>query len=175
MKKEEKIQEILRQAYDYARSGKYADCIFIESKLRSEGFTLAERVLDDPSIRDELDSLCRVATSKEEVERIKRFDSWLDKSVSVVRPAIKEAAPEVLLFVHDSTLFVKGPTRSFKIRRKFGSNELEVAKSWVEKDNEWLQSYTYNQIPDSNFEEITGERAVELVMGFVRSGKARKS
>ncbi len=172
MKKEEKIKEIRKRAYEYAKTGEYDEWISIEFKLRSEGFPEARRVLDDRFIRKELTSLCKVATSPEEVERRNRFDNWLNETMNVVSPAVKEVAPEVSLFVHDKTLFVNRPTYSFEIRRRFGSNEIEVTKVWEEEDGRRYRTLTPDRIQNSNFEEITNERAVELIMGFVRSAAA---
>lgn len=173
IKKEEKIQGIHKRAYEYAKTGKYGDVGDIELKLRSEGFTLAERVLDDRFIREEINSLCKVATSPQEVERRNRFDIWLNEIVGGVSLAIREEAHEVSLFVHDNTLFVNGPTYSFEIRRNFGNNELEVTRVWEEEDGQRYRYLTPDRIPDSNFEEITDSHAVALVMKFVRSGKAK--
>ena len=175
MKKEEKIQEIRKRAHEYAMTGDYDGWISIEFKLRSEGYTLAEQVLEDDLLRNQLDSLCEIAVSPEEVERRNRFKKWLDKTRSHVSPIVKKESPEVLLFVHNKTLFVNGPTYSFEIRRSFASNELEVTRVWEEKDGQRYRSLTPDRVPELNFEEITGERAVELITGFVRSGAAKAS
>jgi len=174
MKKEEKIQEILKRAYEYAKTGKYNEWISIEFKLRSEGFPEARRVLDDRFIREELTSICKVATSPEEVERRNRFGIWLKKANDGLLPNSRNETPdEVNVHVYDKHLYVEGPICIFRIRRRFGNNDLEVAKKWMEKDGRWLTEITYRLIPDSDLEKITEERTVELIMGFVKTAAAK--
>ena len=65
VKKEEKIQQIIKRAYEYAESGEYKKCLDIEHKLISEGFLLAEEVLDDDFLCAQLESICERAASPE--------------------------------------------------------------------------------------------------------------
>jgi predicted transcriptional regulator len=59
MKKQERTAEILKRAYEYARSGKHLNYISIEHQLESEGLSGAKIVLDAEHIHDELNALCK--------------------------------------------------------------------------------------------------------------------
>ncbi len=170
MKREQKIQEILKRADEYAATGKHDNWLSIERRISSEGFPEARRVLDERFIRDRLDSLCKVATSPEEVERRNLFDSWLNEQVGEVQATAKEAAPEVSLTVVEGTAYIHGPAHRFEISRAFGSRALVVTNVFKD-DDRWYRNISPKQIPNSNFDEITGERAVELFMGFVHKSE----
>jgi len=59
MKKREREEQILKWAYDYAKSGEYSDYVSIEIKLRSEGFIEARTLLDSEFVRNEINNLCK--------------------------------------------------------------------------------------------------------------------
>jgi hypothetical protein len=56
---ESRQEQLWRRAYELARTGKFPSWITIEWELRfKEDFPEARDVLDNPSIRAELDELC---------------------------------------------------------------------------------------------------------------------
>ena len=59
MKKRERADEILKRAYEYARSGQHLNYILIEHLLENEGLSEAITVLDTVFIRTELNALCK--------------------------------------------------------------------------------------------------------------------
>lgn len=59
--KKERHAAILKRAEEMADSGKYVDYMLIEIALRHEGFTEARTLLDDSSLRKELNERCKLA------------------------------------------------------------------------------------------------------------------
>ena len=63
MKKDERHTYIRQQAYELARSGNYLDWLSVERALRGDGWGEARAILDNPSIREELNQICNRAQS----------------------------------------------------------------------------------------------------------------
>ncbi len=166
MKKSESITEINKLADEYARTGDFKDCLSIEHRLGYEGHPYAQEALGDSFTREQINEICKLARSPEEVARRIDFGDWLDIAIQLAKSVAQDQFPGVQIFVHEKILIVKGPTRSFKIKRKDWSNDLEVGSSWEERDGRWLSSEPYNQIPNSNLKGITSKRTMELVMEF---------
>jgi hypothetical protein len=59
--KKQRAELIDKRADELARSGKFADWISIEIKLRGEGFKEARQVLDSRFRREELNEMCKAA------------------------------------------------------------------------------------------------------------------
>ena len=59
--KAQRIEKVRIRVREYARSGQYRDWYSIELALRQQGLDEARSELDSKSIRDELDSICKVA------------------------------------------------------------------------------------------------------------------
>ena len=64
LKKNDREEQILKWAYEYARTGEYSDYVSIEIKLRSEGFYEARTLLDSEFVRNEINELCKQAQEK---------------------------------------------------------------------------------------------------------------
>ena len=64
MKKKEREEQILKWAYEYARTGEYLDYVSIEIKLHSEGFYEARTLLDSEFVRNEINELCQRAQER---------------------------------------------------------------------------------------------------------------
>ena len=58
MNKEERCSYISKRAKELALSGKFSGWLQIEREIRSEGYSEARQVLDNPSIRSRLDKIC---------------------------------------------------------------------------------------------------------------------
>ena len=96
MKKAERKTEIRKRAYEYAKSGEYNGWLSIEHKIANDdGLHEARTELDNPNIRQELDSLCAIATSPEESSRRRDFKQWIDRVVKVVGPQLRERMLEL--------------------------------------------------------------------------------
>ena len=124
MKKQERTKEIRKRAYEYAKSGQHRDWLSIEHRITSEGLTGAKSELDHHFIREELNSLCAIATSPEEIKRRQQFQTWLEDTVRDATPVLKNSEPDISLTVKNMILDINGPSFSFEVGRKFGSNEL---------------------------------------------------
>jgi hypothetical protein len=65
--KAQRIEKVRIRAWEYARSGGYRDWYSIELALRQQGLDEARSELDSKSIRDELDSICKVAQAAKQL------------------------------------------------------------------------------------------------------------
>lgn len=66
MRKQQRHEEILRKAEQYARSGEFSGWWAIELQLRAEGWKEARQVLDDETLRERLDALCAEACKRDQ-------------------------------------------------------------------------------------------------------------
>lgn len=129
MKKAERNAEIRKRAYEYAKSGECKGWLSIEHKIAYEdGFHEAKTELDNPHIKQELDSLCAIATSPEESSRRRDFNQWIDRVVKEVGPQLRERMLKLYTFPGRDILCVGGPNYSLEISRNFNSNKLEYSR-----------------------------------------------
>ena len=171
MKKQERAKEIRKRAYEYAKSGKHHSWLSIEHQISSEGLYGAKSVLDNLLIREELNSLCKEATSSEEIKRKEQFKIWLEDTFRDVTPVLKILAPEVSLTVRSMILFIKGPSFTFEIGRKFGSNELEITREFEVAGSQRYRTDVPDRLRGSDFRSIKVEQAIDLIKKLIGSKK----
>ena len=171
MKKQERAKEIRKRAYEYAKSGQHRNWLSIEHQITSEGLPGAKSELDHQFIREELNSLCEIATSSEEIKRKEQFQTWLEDTVRDATPVLKITEPDISLTVRSLILYINGPSFSFEIGRKFGSSELEVIREFEVADGQRYRTTVPDRLRDSDFQHIKGEQAIRLIEEFVRSKK----
>jgi hypothetical protein len=165
MKKSERKTEIKKRAYQYAKTGDHINWLSIEHTLRSiDGFSEARTELDDRFVRQEIDTLCNMATSSEESSRRKEFSQWIDQIIEKIAPQISSRGLILRRLSTDDAIFVEGPTYSLVIRRRFGCSKLESAKS-VDSGTSTRYGFDFESVHlDKDFDAFTEEDTVELIV-----------
>jgi hypothetical protein len=165
MKKSERKAEIRKRAYEYAKSGECNGWLSIEHKIAYvDGFHGAKTELNYPHIRQELDSLCAIATSPEESSRRHDFNQWIDRVVKEVGPQLKERMLELYIFPSMDILCVSGPNYSLEIRRNFSSKKLEYAKLINSKSGDPYR-IGFEKIPvGKDFDGMTMEDVADMIL-----------
>lgn len=165
MRKSEIKTEIRKRAYEYAKSGECNGWLSIEHKIAYEdGFHEARTELDNSHIRQDLDSLCAIATSPEETSRRRDFNQWIYRVVKEVGPQLKERMLKIYTFPGRDILCVGGPNYSLEIRRIFNSKKLEYAKLIDSKSGERCR-FGFEKISlDKDFNEMTMEDVYDLIL-----------
>lgn len=171
MKKQERAKEITQRAYGYAKSGEHHNWLSIEHQISSEGLYGAKSVLDNHLIREELNSLCKEATSSEEIKRRVQFQTWLEDTIRDVTPVLKILAPEVSLTTRSRILYINGPSFIFEIGRKFGSNELEITREFEVAGSQRYRTAVPDRLRGSDFKSIKGEQTISLIEKLIGSKK----
>lgn len=171
MKKQERAKEIRKRAYEYARSGEHHSWLSIEHQISAEGLYDAKSVLDNEHIREELNSLCKEATSSEEIKRNEQFQTWLEDTIREMTPALKILAPEVSITIRGMVLYINGPSFTFEIGRKFGSNELEITREFEVSGGPRYRTTVPDRLRGSDFRSIKGEQAIDLLENLIGSKK----
>ena len=165
MKKSERKAEIRKRAYEYAKSGECNGWLSIEHKIAYEdGFHEARTELDYPHIRQELDSLCAIASSQEESSRRRDFNQWIERVVKEIGPQLKERMLKLYIFPGRDILCVSGPNYSLEIRRNFSSKKLDYAKLIDSKSGDRYR-FGFEKIPvDKDFDGMTMEDVADIIL-----------
>ena len=171
LKKQESAKEIRKRAYEYAKSGEHHSWLSIEHQISLEGLDGAKSVLDNQHIREELNSLCKEATSSDEIKRKEQFQTWLEDTIREVTPVLKNLAPKVSLTIRDMILYINGASFTFEIGRKFGSNELEVTREFEVSGSQRYRTTVPDRLRGSDFKNIKGEQAIDLMANLIGSKK----
>ena len=66
MRKAERIEQVSKLSREYAQSGDYRNWYSIELALRQQGLPEARTYLDNKTLRDQLDEMCKFAKSAKE-------------------------------------------------------------------------------------------------------------
>lgn len=171
LKKQEGAKEIRKRAYEYAKSGDHHSLLSIEHQISSEGLYDANSVLNNQLIREELNALCKKATSSEEIKRKEQFQKWLKETIRDVTPILKISAPEISITIRDMILYINGLSFSFEIGRKFGSNELEITREFEVSGGPRYRTTVPDRLRGSDFRSIKGEQAIGLLENLIGSKK----
>lgn len=165
MKKSERKAEIKKRAYQYAKTGEHSNWHSIERTLCSiDGFPEARTKLDDRLIRQELDTLCKMATSSEESSRRREFSQWVDQMIEQIAPQISSRSLSLRRSSSEDALSIEGPNYSLMIRRRFGCRKLESAKS-VDSGTGTRYRFGFEGVHlDKDFDVMTAEDTVELII-----------
>lgn len=164
MKKEDKISYIRKEAYNLAKTGKYRDWLSIEIAIRGEGFIEARRVLDNNTIRNELNEICIKANSKEEIQNRESFDNWLRNFIGGNIEQIKSNYPMVTIFISEiqKHFSISSAKKEFEIRKEFGTKRLVGDSINEEADGRRFRLYnTYNSKKD--FDEFSFQDLIDIV------------
>jgi len=163
MKKSERKAEIRKRAYQYAKTGEYSGWLSIEHRLRSiDCFPEARTELDDRLIREELDTLCKTATSSEESSRRQEFSQWVDQTIEQITPAISSRSLSLHRSSTEDAISIEGPNYSLVIRRRFGSRKLESARS---VDSGAGNRYGFDfESTHLDFDAMTAEDTLNLII-----------
>lgn len=157
--KKDSSSEIQKLAREYAKSGKYSHWLSIEHTISAEGYIGAKTALNFPYIHDELMSLCSIANSETETNRREQYGKWLNDTLTITAPIIKNTKPTVHFSVRDNLLHIDGETFSFHIRRKFNSYSLEMTREFEVECQRFITK-SYESIADSDFREIKDDKAL---------------
>jgi hypothetical protein len=171
LKKQERAKEIRKRAYEYAKSGEHHSWLSIEHQISSECLYGAKSVLDNQLIREELNALCKEATSSEEIKRKEQFQTWLKETIRDVTPILKISSPEVSLTFRGMILYINGLSFSFEIGRKFGSNELEITREFEVSGSQRYRMTVPERLRGSDFRSINGKQVINLIEKLIGSKK----
>lgn len=165
MKKSERRAEIKKRAYQYAKTGEHRNWLSIEHTLRFiDGLPEARTDLDDRLIRQELDTLCKVATSSEESSRRREFSQWVDLIIEQIAPQISSRSLSLHRSSTEDAISIEGPNYSLVIRRRFGCRKLESAKS-VDSDTGTRYRFDFERVHlDNDFDAMTEKDTLELII-----------
>jgi len=171
MKKRERIETIHKCACEYAKSGLNPSWQNIEWKLHEEGLPEARNELDDSAIRAELDELCRIARSPEEVERRKKFRDWIQDTAIPSETLIKQTLTDAQIVVLADKCKLKGPDCTIIIEREFGSTKIKASSSGHNRNDD---HFTHDCETDGNptFDSINSKEFARLVIALYEKERA---
>lgn len=78
----------------------------IEIELRTQGYPETRRVLDDQRRRKELDEICEIAESEEEINRRNRFNDWKNKVLENCKSKIDIEGESTNVRAHQNYLLI---------------------------------------------------------------------
>jgi len=162
MKKDKRHIYISQQANELARSGKHMDWLSVEWALRSEGFSEARSLLDNPQIREELDRICKIAQSSAETDNRKLFESWIKE---YVEPKIKElnsAYPGIHFYLRENGFSLSSSFNELEIKKMFSTRKLVSTLHFEAEDGKRYKIDSYHTTP-KNFDDFTDEDIISLI------------
>lgn len=162
MKKDERQAYIRARAYELAYNGEGTDWLSIELHLSSEGWSEARRILDRDSIREELDSICKIANSKDEVENRSSFKKWLKEFIVPNITLVKTKYPNVTIHTRENSFSISSSSKELRLTRKFNSRNLLGDRSFIESDGARYVSTNYYE-SNKIFTEFSIDDLLELV------------
>lgn len=162
MNKDERYSYIRKRADELARTGDYLDYSFIEIAIRSEGLEDARSVLDDTFIRDQLDKVCEIAQSPQEMENRKRFDKWISNFVQPSCDELRKGFPTVSITFEKLVFAVSIGSNRMDVYKSFGSRKLVGTFHFTAEDENHYKSENITISP-KNFDEFELEDLMKIV------------
>jgi hypothetical protein len=152
-KKEERHVYVRKRAEEFARSGDFSSWLFIELAIKNEGYPEARSILDVRSLRQQLDSTCKIAQSDSEKENRAQFKKWINDFVSTDFPSLEDEFPGVRLSIHNNAFSFSNEKKEIEIHRIFSSRKLTGQLRFFEKEKH-RYVIDHQSLIDKNFDQF---------------------